>query len=901
MSNLHVVDIAVIGIYLVLCLVIGLYKASSIRTIREYTLGNGYISTTVLLFTLFATYIGAGSTIGVVEKIHSMGLIFAASLMVQPLIWVITAKIFAKHIDVFKKAGCLSISDVMGFLYGKPGRWITNILSIFFAIGLIAMQVMAIGYLFNYFLGIPHSTGIFIGFGVLVIYSLFGGIRAVSLTDTFQGLVLLVAIPVACAVAFHDIGGYDKMMEVLPSTHLSIDFSKDNILLLAGMIFYSLIPLSPGTFMQRFLMANDGKQLNKTLMMLAYVTVPFTLIICLIGFVVKVKAPEIDPNTAFFYLIGHYLPVGITGLLISGILAAIMSTADSWLNTTSVVCAHDIAKGLFPNLTDKQELLIARVSVLLIAALSVTLALVGTGVMELEWLAGNFWEPMILIPLAAGFMMFQTNTRSFVWSSIIGISGVFLGRYVTGEFATVSLLFGTVGSAVGLFGMHYFQKLTSKQVNSDSIYKSPSSTARVTKRSVFKVLVKQVKTQATRYKQYCYTFGCLGMIYFLGSSFFMAFTDMKVLCTIVYLKAAAAILCFGLCVYDFHLTPAQQAKYMPIYWYGTLLYSFPFLSSYIALVYAGSMPWMINLMLSIILLYVFSGWVSTVFLFLTGFAAAYLLFKLTGYSLAVDSGEQPKMLGYIYCLLTAAIVLILKQRDILQERDLQSRTLYGAAVAHEVINPLQGSAMMADIFIKAFKDKSRVEEISQEAFDDIKGLLAPFKETSVAALKTVDRLLTLVRTDIAEADDMGIYDIGDCVESVLKSYGINDNGLNRVKVIKGNSFEFKGSKHFVSHVIKNLIGNALKYADSDGDIEIWCEGRELHFKDSGRGIAPEKLPYLFEAFDKSGSTIGTGVGLPFCKRVMESMGGSIECKSVLGKGTEFVLTFPTFKGSVQHK
>ncbi|MDF3047889.1 MAG: putative periplasmic sensor histidine kinase, partial [Candidatus Midichloriaceae bacterium] len=774
MNNLHTIDIAVIIGYLILCLVIGLYKAGKIKTIREYTLGTGYISTTVLIFTIFATFIGAGATVGTVEKIHSMGLIFAVTLLLQPFFWILTAKLFASKIDIFKKAGCMSVSDIMEVLYGTPGKWAANILSIFFGISFIAMQVMAIGYLFNYFLGISHFIGILIGFGVLVVYSLFGGIRAVALTDTFQGLILLVAIPVACAMAFHDIGGHEKLIAGLPSTHLSIDFNRDNMLLLAGMAFYMLLPISEGTFMQRFLMANDSKQLNKALMMLAYISLPFALIICLIGFVIKVKAPEINPNIAFFYLIDQYVPIGITGLLISGILAAIMSTADSWLNTTSILCAHDIAKGLFPKLTDKQELLIARISVLIIAALSATLALIGKGVMELEWLAGNFWQPIILIPLIAGFMMFQTNYTSFIGSSILGALGVFLGGYIAGEFATISILFGMIGCAIGLFGMHYWQVLTNKQIGGNTFSQYTQINIYKTKKNYLKLFVKQIKKQASKYQDYCYPLGALGMVYFLGSSFFMVFTDAKILHTIVYLKAAAAVLCFGLCIYEFHLNSKYQRKYMPIYWIGTLVYCFPFLSSYIALIYNFSMPWMINLMLSTMLLYIFSGWIPTIVLSIIGFSAASLLFKITGYSLAtLNIEEQPQTLGYIYCFLTGAIILILKHRDALQEKELEGKMLYGAAVAHEVINPLQSASMMADTLLKAFKNK-KFEEVNKEDFEDIKELLEPFKQNTQAALKTVDRMLTLVRTDISEADDIGDYNITDCVEDTLKSYGLSE-------------------------------------------------------------------------------------------------------------------------------
>jgi signal transduction histidine kinase len=371
----------------------------------------------------------------------------------------------------------------------------------------------------------------------------------------------------------------------------------------------------------------------------------------------------------------------------------------------------------------------------------------------------------------------------------------------------------------------------------------------------------------------------------------VAFNNGEIFYTIIYLKAIAAILCFGLCAYEIHLSPTQQKKYMPIYWYVTLLYCFPFLSFYTAFIYQFSMAWVINLLFTLILLHIFSSWRATIFLSVIGAIIAFLLFASTDYSFVTGYEEHHKMLGYIYCFLTVAIVLGLKHRDALQEKELEAKVLYGAAIAHEMVNPLQGAAMMSDIFIEAFKNKTHPDQISLDDFNDIKELLEPFQRNTKLALKTIDRMLTLVRTDISEADDIGDYNITDCVEDTLKSYGLSEQRLARVNVNKKNSFKFKGSKHFVGHVIANLISNALKYAGPQSSIEIWYENNELHFKDNGYGIAPEKLPYIFEPFDKKGSTRGTGVGLPFCKRVMESMGGSIECTSELGKGAEFVLKF----------
>ncbi|MDJ1304746.1 MAG: hypothetical protein MRQ09_00680 [Candidatus Midichloria sp.] len=163
---------------------------------------------------------------------------------------------------------------------------------------------------------------------------------------------------------------------------------------------------------------------------IAVLNIFFVIVICLIGFLVRAKAPNIDPNTAFIYFIANYLGVGIKGLVIAGLLAIIMSTADS--------------------------LVIVRISIIAIATLAVLLSILEKGTMKLEWLAGNVWSTIVIVPLTAGFL--RTNSKSFIVSTIFAIAFTCISGYIVGEFATISLMCGMVGSAIGLFGMHHLQK-----------------------------------------------------------------------------------------------------------------------------------------------------------------------------------------------------------------------------------------------------------------------------------------------------------------------------------------------------------------------------------------------------------------------------------------------------------
>jgi len=99
------------------------------------------------------------------------------------------------------------------------------------------------------------------------------------------------------------------------------------------------------------------------------------------------------------------------------------------------------------------------------------------------------------------------------------------------------------------------------------------------------------------------------------------------------------------------------------------------------------------------------------------------------------------------------------------------------------------------------------------------------------------------------------------------------------------------------HVLFNLLKNALYYIEAANKGEIYIRAEKtpdaniLHFKDTGKGMASSMMPYVFERF-YSKTQHGTGIGLAFCKSVIESFGGKISCESVEGEHTTFILEFP---------
>ncbi|TGK22715.1 PAS domain-containing sensor histidine kinase [Leptospira kmetyi] len=118
---------------------------------------------------------------------------------------------------------------------------------------------------------------------------------------------------------------------------------------------------------------------------------------------------------------------------------------------------------------------------------------------------------------------------------------------------------------------------------------------------------------------------------------------------------------------------------------------------------------------------------------------------------------------------------------------------------------------------------------------------------------------------------------------------------------EGADFEIKADPKRIRQVILNLLGNAIKFTDSSGEILIRLERLEDRFllgvRDSGIGIPPEEIPNIFETFyqvkgEDRGAYEGSGLGLPIVKKIVEAHHGSIEVESELGRGSKFSVFIP---------
>jgi SSS family solute:Na+ symporter len=126
------------------------------------------------------------------------------------------------------------------------------------------------------------------------------------------------------------------------------------------------------------------------------------------------------------FVVEHALPMGLRGLVVAGIIAVVMSSADSFLNSASVAFVNDIVNPLRrEKLSDKKGLLYARLATLVTGSLAIVFAIRIQSLLDILIYAYNFWSPIILVPLAATLLGVRTSPQAFCAGAAAGIAGVF--------------------------------------------------------------------------------------------------------------------------------------------------------------------------------------------------------------------------------------------------------------------------------------------------------------------------------------------------------------------------------------------------------------------------------------------------------------------------------------------
>lgn len=418
--------------FLALNIVFGLISSRGITTIHQYALGGRNFSTSAIVSTLVATWIGGGFFVENIIENYTHGLYYFFTSLAQVLCFLIIGYFFIPRMSEF--LGKLTIAEVMGELYGNKVRLIAAICGFIGVSGIIAIQFKVASFVLECLLDISKIQSILLVGIVVIIYSTLGGIKSVTFTDMIQFFTFGTILPL---VTYYLFFGLSKDIDLIISTiasnpnfNLSLIFDSSNIKswTYLFLFFYCLIPAFDISVFQRISMSKSVYQAQRSFYISAFFIFFLTLIMTWIAILLIADNSTVHPNNVIKVLLFDNIPSGLKGLLLVGILAMIMSTADSYLNSASIIFTYDFFKSL--NMKVNNELLTARLITIIIGIVAMILSFKDSSIFRLALFTAGFYMPIVTVPFIMAILGYRTPYEKAVLGGMgAGLSVVLLWNY----------------------------------------------------------------------------------------------------------------------------------------------------------------------------------------------------------------------------------------------------------------------------------------------------------------------------------------------------------------------------------------------------------------------------------------------------------------------------------------
>jgi SSS family solute:Na+ symporter len=461
--------IASVAAYLLVTIAIGLWAAKRVHNAKDYVVAGRSLPLYMSAATVFATWFGAETVLSVSATFAKDGL---GGIVADPFgasfCLVFVALFFAR---AFYRMDLLTIGDYYRKRYSKTVEVITSVAITASYLGWTSAQLTALGLVFWVLSGgaISLSAGILIGAAIVVVYTIFGGMWSVAITDLFQSVVILVGLT-AVAWLVGDMAGGPAKVIAAASEAGKFEFwpkagAKEWLAFVAAWMTLAIGSIPQQDVFQRVTSAKDEKTAVRGTLIGAAVYFCFAFVPIFIAYAALV----IDPNFEKLFaaedareiqrilpdLILARTPVWAQVLFFGALLSAILSTASGALIAPTSLFTENVLRPFFRGMSDRQFMLLLRVILVTFTLAALLFALNSKSTMyEMVQNAYKVTLVSCIVPLAAGIFWKRANVPGAVLSVVFGLLSWTIAEWTTTDGTVVpaqlvGLAFSIVGMVLG--------------------------------------------------------------------------------------------------------------------------------------------------------------------------------------------------------------------------------------------------------------------------------------------------------------------------------------------------------------------------------------------------------------------------------------------------------------------
>ena len=458
LGNLHFIDIFIILLYFAIILWIAWWvskgggRNKGARDSTDYFLAGKSAGWFVIGASLFASNIGSEIIIGV-SGAGARGEMPQANFeIIAALVLILLGWLF---VPFYLRSGVYTMPEFLEIRYSKACRNYLSVISVLaYVITKISLIIFAGALVFET-MGISFWTGAIITIVATGFYTILGGLRAVIYTDMIQTFILLAGTGAVTYFGLHELGGWDAMMTTIseaslqpgnPPTERFFNLwrpNDDTSYPWTGMLFGAPILgvwywCTDQFIVQRTLSAKDISNARKGTLFAGFLKLLPVFLFFLPGVIAYALAQKgmlnfslDNPDKALPAMINGFLPIGLKGLAISGLLAALMSSLSSAFNSSSTLITFDFYKQFKPQATEKELVWVGQLATLILV------------------IASFLWIPFMKTLMGGGLFHYLQSVQAYISPPIAAVFlfGLFF-KWINARGAIISLW---SGFALGMF------------------------------------------------------------------------------------------------------------------------------------------------------------------------------------------------------------------------------------------------------------------------------------------------------------------------------------------------------------------------------------------------------------------------------------------------------------------
>ena len=376
---------------------------------------------------LFISYFSAGTFVVWGSIAYKQGLVANAIQVTMAVSGLLTALFIAGR---WKRTGSRTAAEFIGKRFNTGTQQFYTYLILVLSLINTGAVLYPVGKMVSAATPLSLNTCIIIIGIIIVLYTAAGGLWAVLVTDVVQFVVLLAAVLIVVPAAFKEVHGVNNFIAKAPPDFFHF-FSNDYTFgfMLAFMIYQTVYIGGNWSYVQRYTSVASEKNARKVAYLFAALYLVSPIIWMLPPMIFRVINPGLtglEPESAYMLLCQRVLPAGLIGLVLSGMISATSSKANTTINLAATVFAQDVYRKLIrPFATEKEQILIARLFTLLFGAGTIVIAILvprAGGIVEVVLSIASIAGSALFAPIIWSLYSKRQNAFSVVFVTIVSLS-----------------------------------------------------------------------------------------------------------------------------------------------------------------------------------------------------------------------------------------------------------------------------------------------------------------------------------------------------------------------------------------------------------------------------------------------------------------------------------------------